>query len=357
VRVKGWPGFSGARGPTGHSTPTGGSNIVSVSVAFNKREAQRCLDSRLGDIAQGKFNLSKLDRSPKLDEFSEEYLGWARIHKRSWKRDVTSLNQLLPVLGNLKLSGITPELVERYKAKRQQSVCNGTVNRELACLKHMLNLAVKWGKLQSNPIRDVSMLREPKVHVRYLTEVEAKKLIEACSETLRPIVITALNTGMRLSEILNLKWSEVDFDRGVFVIKQSKNGEPREVPLNQEMLCLLENLPLKGEHVFTNRRGEPYTHIEKVFATARRKAGIKDFRFHDLRHTWASWLVMRGIDLYTLQQIGGWKSFSMVQRYAHLSPEHMRKAVSALDKLRLWSEAEARTIARTAKNKAAKAVD
>lgn len=139
------------------------------------------------------------------------YLIWAKEDKKSAGRDLTSLKHLVAAFGHRKLSDIHSFLVENHKIRRRAektpkdaSVQPATINRELACLKRMLNLAVKWGKLQHNPISEVKLFKEPKGPARFLSEEEATRLIEACSETIRPIIITALNTGMRLCEILTL---------------------------------------------------------------------------------------------------------------------------------------------------------
>lgn len=300
--------------------------------AKSQKAAERCLASRLGDVVQGKFNLDKIKRSPLFREFSELYIEWAKERKKSWERDGYSIKELLPLFGNRKLSAINLFLVESYRTRRKESVSNATINREVSCLKRILNVAVEWKKLQINQISKVKPLREPKITERFLDEEEARKLLTACNSSLRPIVLTALNTGMRKQEILGLTWDRVDFNTRSIRLVETKNGEHRKVPLNSTMLNMLEGLPHEGEYVFQNSRGQEYHCIKRVFESAQRKAQIDHLRFHDLRHTWASWLVMGGVDLRTVQDLGGWKSLAMVTRYAHLSGEHRLKAAETLDK-------------------------
>lgn len=151
-------------------------------------------------------------------------------------------------------------------------------------------------------------MREPKGRLRFLTEQEAERLVECCAEHLRPIVVTALNTGLRLEEILKLKWEEVDFKNQIVYVTNSKNGEQRQVPMNNTLTEALQGVKLgkPSPWVFCNDNGQPYTRITRSLERAKRKAGIEDFHFHDLRHTFASRLVMRGVDLVTVKELLGY---------------------------------------------------
>ena len=179
--------------------------------------------------------------------------------------------------------------LEKYKKERVNQVTPSTVNRELACLKTLYYKAIEWGKCLYNPVAKVKFYKENNQRIRYLEPDEIKRLIEECSEHLRPIVIMALNTGMRLGEILKLKWQDVDFSQKLIYIMDSKIKEKREI------------------------------------------------------HTFASHLVMNGVDLRTVQELMGHKLFNMTLRYAHLSPDHKRSAVSLLGErmqrvVTIWSQ-------------------
>ena len=338
-----------------------GRRIRESTKTTNRRVAERALASRLGEIVQGRFKLEKVRKSPRLSEYCQVYLDWAKEHKKSLRRDLTSIKHLEGAFGNKKLSDIHPFHVESYKIRRRSEktpkggeVQPGTINRELACLKRMLNLAVQWDMLEYNQIQGVKLFKEPKGPVRFLSEEEAARLIEACNATFRPIVITALNTGMRLNEILTLTWDRVDFRNRSLSLIQTKNDEPRQVPLNQTMAELLKEIPKRSKYVFTSKLGERYHCVKRAFQTATRNAGIENFRFHDLRHTWASHLVMSGVDLLTVKEMGGWKSLEMVQRYAHLSGEHRTRAAETLDGMfRLQPSPKPSTMAQIRKSVAA----
>ena len=173
-----------------------------------------------------------------------------------------------------------------------------------------------------------------------LTEDEIGRLLGAADESQNtyflPIVTIALNTGMRKNQILKLTWERVDFSRGVLQLAETKNGRRREVPMNRAVYDVLSNLPAKKEEgpVFRRKDGAAWGDVRTAFEHACRRAKIADFRFHDLRHTCASWLIMRGRSLKEVQEILGHREFSWTLRYAHLSPDRLREAVATLEDFR-----------------------
>jgi integrase len=202
----------------------------------------------------------------------------------------------------------------------------------------MFTKAVDWEMIEESalrPIRRVKLLQEDNKRLRYLSAEECQNLIAASSEHLRPIVTVALNTGLRKSEIFNLEWERhIDFKHGFVLVDKSKNGQRREIPMNHSLREALEGVirRLDIPYVFQHgRSGRQYSDIRNSFYKACRKAGITDFHFHDLRHTFASHLVMGGIDLTTVKALLGHKNISMTLRYSHLAPSHMTKAVDTLD--------------------------
>ncbi len=178
-------------------------------------------------------------------------------------------------------------------------------------------------------VRKVKQLEENNKRLRYLTIEELQRLLGCCSPHLKPIVLVSVNTGMRKGEILNLKWNQVDLRHNFILLDKTKNGERREIPINSTLKELFASMPrsLESECVFVDKNGKPYGNIKRGFHTALKKAGIRDFHFHDLRHTFASHLVMTGVDLPSVKELLGHKSLTMTLRYAHLSPGHKRKAV------------------------------
>ncbi len=258
---------------------------------------------------------------------------YSKPNKKSSRRDVTSINNLKPFFAGKYLHEITPLDMEKYKRRSQSQVSNATVNREVACLKHIFTKAIEWGMVQKNPGKKVKLLRERNTRLRYLDEKEIRKLHDACAEHLKPIVIVALNTGMRKEEILSLRWKNLDYRIRTISILDTKNGESREIPMNDIVYgTLLAAKKTDSPWVFCKKNGERYGNVRKAFEGARKRAGIVDFRFHDLRHTFASHLVMAGVDLRTVQKLLGHKSFEMTLRYAHLSPEHKKAALDVLGK-------------------------
>jgi integrase len=183
-------------------------------------------------------------------------------------------------------------------------------------------------------VRKVKLLEENNRRMRYLSKEECQILIDACSSHLRPIVITALNTGMRGGEIFSLKWANVDLKHGFILLEKTKNGERREIPINETLRETLTGLTRRLDlpYVFYNPFTEkPYGDIKNAFNGACRRAKIVDFVFHDLRHTFASHLVMRGVDITTVKDLLGHKTLTMTLRYAHLAPSHKVNAVDILD--------------------------
>ena len=310
---------------------------VREKVGSSKRLAEIALSKRKVEIAEGRFLNKKKMEKIKFEDFAQTFLQLhSELNKKpsSAERDKSLIANLNTCFAGKYLYTITSMQVEKYKAGRLKKVAPATVNRELACLKCMFNKAIEWGKVEDNPTRKVKKLRENNKRLRYLEKEEIKKLLDNCVPHLKPVVITALNTGMRKGELLNLKWSDIDFRQGLITLLYTKNNERREIPLNQvtkNALIKVRKHP-DGPYVFCKKDGRPYGNLKTGFKTALRKAGIEDFRFHDLRHTFASWLIMLGIDLRTVQELMGHKCIEMTLRYAHLSPNHKKRAIDVLGK-------------------------
>jgi len=195
-----------------------------------------------------------------FEKFAAAFLEtYCKQNKRSWGRDEISLGNLKRFFKGEILQDIGPEQLERFKAERKLEVSPSTVNRELACFKTMFNKAVEWGKLESNPIRAVKKFKENNPRERILTTEEARRLIDAAAPAIRPVLIIALNTGMRRNEILKLNWANVDFHRGYINIEDSKSGKPRKIPMNGSVSSALMGLPHVADFVFFNP--ETKTHV------------------------------------------------------------------------------------------------
>lgn len=302
-------------------------------VGTSKALAETVLRKRKVEIAENKYLDIKREHKIKFEELAQMYMELhSRPNKRSSHSDEDLIKTLSKHFGGLCLYEITPILVEKFKAERAKEVSPATVNRALACLKCMFNKAIEWGKANDNPVKKVKLFKENNKRLRYLEKEEIAKLLAKCRGHLKPIVITALNTGMRKGEILGLKWHDVDFRRNIIYLYQTKNGERREIPMNEQVKNALVKVRKHPEspYIFCDKDGKPFGDIKKTFLTALKKSGILNFRFHDLRHTFASHLVMSGVDLNTVRELMGHKSLEMTLRYSHLSPDHKKRAVDIL---------------------------
>jgi integrase len=181
-------------------------------------------------------------------------------------------------------------------------------------------------------MKDVKLYKENNERVRFLTQKESTKLISCCAEHLKPIVIFALNTGLRRGEIFDLKWQNVDLSNRIVSVVDTKNGDTRRIPMNDVVHKLLSKLKsnITSAYVFPNAKGGRYTSLKRSFSTALKLAGIEDFTFHDLRHSFASNLIMAGADLVTVKELLGHRSLRMTSRYLHLSQSHKLNAVQKL---------------------------
>ncbi len=279
-----------------------------------------------------------------LADVIREYLDEAKSYKRSYRDDKRYGDIWSARFAGRTLDEITPAEVEKIKAERLATVKASTVNREVGFLKHVFNVAIRDDKTDRNPIAKVRMLKEPSGRVRYLTDEEETRLMAAlAADADRQRVPVLLQTGLRKSEFLGLRWKHVDFKAGVLTIPRSKNGEARHVPMTSAVRAVLNRLPRPLDAsalVFPNSAGGPDLRwAEKTFPGAVSAAQIDDFRFHDLRHSFASRLAMEGVDLLTIKDLGGWKSLAMVARYSHLSPGHRHSAIERLVTRRTGQEA------------------
>jgi integrase len=223
--------------------------------------------------------------------------------------------------------------IQRYVTERSGAASAYSVQKELTVLKHLFSLAIEWEIVSINPAQDVKAPKVPAGRVRYLQPTELKALLEACPEWLRPVVGLAVCTGMRRGEVLGLRWLDVDLANQRIMLPQTKNGEGRIVYLNQMAQTVLMSVERAAESkqadkVFADAGPDQVT---VAFGRVCRDLGIEDFRFHDLRHTAASWLRMSGADIHTVAQLLGHKDLRMAARYQHLSPAFLAEAVGKLD--------------------------
>jgi integrase len=282
---------------------------------------------------------------PTLAEFSKTYILHVKdtIQIKSWYRYEYGLRRLIELYGNKKLSEITPKDVDDYKTLRLRDARPATVNCELATLRQIFNLTKRWKKFfGENPVSVSKLLPEHNQKERILTYEEEMRLLDACNEYLRPIIVTALHTGMRKTEILTLKWSSIDLENGFITIDQTntKSKKTRRIPINSTMrTCLLEQKLKSGgsEFVFLSQAGTPYKFhdsLKGAFERACKKAGLTGLRFHDLRHTAATRMIEAGASIVAVSKILGHSDIKMTMRYAH--PDNsLREAVELLTKAQI----------------------
>lgn len=269
-----------------------------------------------------------------FSDFSEIYLqDYAMIAKKSWKTDACQLRIMNEFFKDTELREISPLMIQKFRASRlKEGVTESTANRYLALLKRMFSIAIEEGYADENPVKKVKFFSEKgALRERILIEQEEEKLMETCSDTLRPILIVALNTGMRRGEILNLRWSQIDLKNRIIRVEKTKSGKVRHIPINDVLFCELHKLKSKNSHVFLNSETmKPFVDMKKGFKAACRRADIKGMRFHDLRHTFASRLIEKGADIETVRELLGHHSITITQRYTHSTDDRKRAAVELL---------------------------
>ncbi|MFZ6017797.1 MAG: tyrosine-type recombinase/integrase [Nitrospirota bacterium] len=275
-------------------------------------DAEALLIQRKQAIKEGKQPEIKRIANHTFNELAEKYLLWINGRQKSARVKGYIIGQLLNSFGSLPLRRFSTVIVEQLQTDMMsRGLKNSSCNKVLNVLKHMFTKAVEWDMVESEAlkrVRKVKLLQDDSKRLRYLSKDECQSLINACQGTTRAIVITALNTGMRKGEILNLKWDNVDLKHGFILLDRTKNGDRREIPINDTTRQTLQSLTRRLDipYVFFDSvTGKAYQDVKRSFNTALRKAGIKDFHFHDLRHTFASHLVMAGVDITTVKELFG----------------------------------------------------
>ena len=266
----------------------------------------------------------------------DRYLPHAQASKRSWTTDEGLLRiHILPALGRLTLDQITGEHVAGLiNDMRAKGYAGGTTNRVLVLLRYVFNLARKWNVPGASVNPTAGLSTAPRVHrQRFLTADETKRLIAAIDEDENRGAAQAIKllllTGGRRNEITHAKWEHVDWQRRTLLVPVSKSGKPRTIALNSAAIALLQSVPRvqDSEHIFPSPfSGHPFASLFWPWNRIRRRAGLADVRLHDLRHSFASFLVNQGVSLYVVQGLLGHTEARMTQRYAHLAPQTLLDA-------------------------------
>lgn len=280
-----------------------------------------------------------LAQTPAFSVFiNEQYLPFIKTYKRSWNSDVSTLRvHLLPALGDRKLDSIKrSDIFALQQQWIREGKAPGTINKYVVLLRYVFNLAIRWEVpgVTVNPAKDVALLQVDNKRQRFLTADEAQALIEAVRNSQNPvlesIVSMLLITGARKREVLDARWEDIDWQRRLWKIPKTKAGKARYVPLSAAALELLESRRLpsgRSGFIFPNpKTDKPFQSVFYSWDTARKQAGLDDLRMHDLRHSFASFLINGGRSLYEVLQLLGHSNSQMTQRYAHLAHETLLDA-------------------------------
>ncbi|HKS08059.1 MAG TPA: site-specific integrase [Pyrinomonadaceae bacterium] len=316
-----------------------------VPEARTKYQAEQAETKARDQVYQGTYGTVQLGNQDFSQFVTETYVPWAKANKRTWRNDEIIANQWSETFRAKALREVLPLAIEKWKRDRAQSItrrgtirCPASVNMELAILSRIFTLAVELGQAASNPCSKVRKLRVDNQRNRYLSVDEEARLmaqLKGRRRHLYPLVALALGTGMRRGELLKLSWQHVDFLRGVINVLNTKTARNRIIPMSQKVreVLLAHQKAHKGDLVFASRRiakrqaGKGLVDVKKAFVAACQDAGIADFHFHDLRHTFATRLGDAGCNATTIARLLGHSNIQMSMRYTHASDDSLRSAV------------------------------
>ena len=306
-------------------------------------QAKQLAERHRNSIAMGldpSDEKQSLKQAPTVAQFiHQSYLPFVQGYKRSWKCDLSLLkNHVEPVWGKKYLDQVTKADVVALFAGHRKTYTPGSCNRLLILIRFMFTLALRWETpgLKSNPAKDHPLFKEQNQRERFLSEPDAQALFAAIKQSTNPmlqhIIPMLILTGARKREVLDARWEDIDFEHKSWRIHTTKSGQPRYVPLSAGAIAVLDALPRDGEWIFANEdTGKPYASIYASWHTARTRAGLADVRVHDLRHSFASFLVNAGRSIYEVQRLLGHANIRTTQRYAHLSKDTLLDATNAVN--------------------------
>ena len=312
-----------------------------------KTDAKRWAQQTESAIREGQYFKTIEAKKHTVAEMVDRYISAVGDDKKDAKTQAGQLRWWQERIGSYSLADVTPALILEQRdqlgsemGRRGTIRGPATVNRMLAALSVAFTAAVKeWQWTESNPVFQVKKRKEPRGRERFLSDDERDRLLAACKdsecELLYPVVVFALSTGARKGEILGLTWSDIDWENGIAIFRDTKNDEVRSVPLTGHLLAELQRLSkvrrIDTKLVFPRKDGKAPVELRDHWAKAIKTANITDFRFHDLRHTAASYMLGEGVSLGQLAEILGHKTLQMVKRYAHLAVAHKKEAIAKLD--------------------------
>jgi len=289
----------------------------------DRKKAQEHHDKLKAEL----WDIARLKQKPKRT-WDEAALRWLKekAHKKSYRDDVSRIKWFTRHLRGKTMDRVSRDMIDGIVSRHLPKASDRTKDLYVALIRAIFRKAQReWEWLDQIPAFKTYM-RGGKVRVRYLTQTQAKALMDRLPAHQREVVLFALSTGLRQGNILNLTWDQVHLNRRMAMIEHgdTKNGEALGIPLNDVALGVLERQQGKHDtHVFTYRGNPLRSANNRAWRAALKACGIENFRWHDLRHTWASWLRQNDVPTWVLQELGGWKSETMVRRYAHMSVKHL----------------------------------
>lgn len=316
-----------------------------------KLEAELKNQARLGDLMSRNNEPESIGFTDFAWEWHETYVKANNRECEQKTKEIYLRVHLIPFFGRLSLDEVSKRDIERFKAQKlREGQSSGSVNHYIKCLQKLYQCALEWGLVENNPVRGIPRLKRETEKWSFLNFVEAGQFMTAVPDKWKVLFLCALRTGMRQGEILGLQWKDIDWGRQTIRVRHSmsagkltptKSNLARDIPIAVDLLAGLQEQQGNGsEYVFPAENGGPLHRktLARPLRNANKTSGVKRIRFHDLRHTFASHLVMSGVPLRTIQELLGHRDVTMTMRYAHLTPEFRQEAIRQLEASILESE-------------------
>ena len=319
---------------------------IQKSLETSDKKLAKAIEAKIRtEIVEGKYYEKPIGSDKTFAQLMDKFMkDHAPKVSDSMQRSYSSyLKHLIPFFGDSTLLSVSRKKISGYKVLRKdEGVSPATINRELAMVSKAFTLALEdWEWINGNdkPFSKMPYEKENNARDRWLAEEEEKRLLGNSPGWLREIINFALNTGLRQDELLSLEWSRTNLFRKTILIKKTKNGKPKTVPLNRNAMEVIERKSeeklrtLNNDFVFVSSHGTKIDrhNLRRAFNNAVRKAEIEDFKFHDLRHCFCTKLAQRGVDIYKIAKLAGHEDIRMTQRYSHHCPDSLRDGVETLE--------------------------
>jgi len=314
---------------------------IRKKIGPSKQVAELALKDVEVKIAKGEYLGIYEEKKITFREFAEEFLVWVESNASEAtvkKYSGIIWGSLMSCFGDKLLSQITRKDVEDFKTARAKLIKPKTMNDEISLLKTMFRRAIEWQYASQNPAQGVKRLKLPAKRPRFLSREEAAQLLDAAPDNWKALIATGLYAGLRAGELTNLQWQDIDLQNRTITIQgkddwQTKSRKVRVIPISSKLLHYLQRHPrqITSPYVFCYPDGRKYSDLDRKLNPIFGRAGLTGVTPHTLRHTFASWLVMEGVDLATVQKLLGHSSITTTMIYAHLTPDHFKASVERLD--------------------------